>query len=306
MTDGFEERRGERTGLAALEILVAAGSHGSISAAARSLAISQPTASASLRRLERRLGVELLARSTRGATLTPDGRAAAAWAREVVDASDRFERSVSALQGAPTARIRVAASLTIAEHLAPRWITALAADPSAPQDVELVVRNSAGVMDLVLAEDVALGFVESSRVRPGLRSRKIADDELVVVVAAGHPWARRRQVTVPQLLAGGLVVRERGSGTREILERALEAAGEKLPGHLPYLGSTAALVTAVRHSGAVAVVSGLAVADAVAAGALVRVPVPGIDLQRSLRAVWKDGSSLPAAVRRIAAVAGAG
>jgi molybdate transport repressor ModE-like protein len=321
--------RRDRTSLGLLELLVATDSHGSISAAARALGISQPSASAGMRRLERHLGLELVARSTRGARLTETGRATATWAREVVDASDRFETSAAALREAPSARIRLAASLTIAEYLAPRWLATLALDgltpvpgvgaglpagqgsasgtargPSSP-DVELLVRNSRTVMELVLSDDAELGFIESSTMRRGLRSRTLAHDELVVVVAAAHPWAvrRRRAATVEELLSGGLVIRERGSGTRETLEKSLVAAGARLPDHLPYLGSTASLKTAVQYGGAVAVLSRLTVADDLARGTLVEIQVPGLDLSRRLRMVWKDGTELSAAARRIAAVA---
>ena len=298
----------DRTSLGALALLVATDSHGSISAAARALGVSQPTASAGLRALERRLGLELLERTTRGARLTETGRATAAWAREVIDASDRFETSVVSLREAPTARVRVAASLTVAEYLAPRWLARLAlTEPGAggAPDVELVVRNSREVTDLVLDGGVELGFVESATLRRGLRSRTVAHGRLVVVVGPGHAWARRSALRVDELLAGGLVVRERGSGTRETLERGLAALGERLPDHLPYLGSTAALKTAVQHGGAVAVLSSLAVADDVARGALVRVAVPGLELERRLRMVWKDGTALSAPARRIAAAAAA-
>ena len=327
--------RRDRTSLGLLELLVATDSHGSISAAARALGISQPSASAGMRRLEKHLGLELVARSTRGARLTETGRATATWAREVIDASDRFETSAAALREAPSARIRLAASLTIAEYLAPRWLATLALDgpppvpgagtgrpsgqggspgqrgpsvatrgPASP-DVELLVRNSRTVMELVLSDDAELGFIESSTLRRGLRSRTLAHDELVVVVAATHPWAgrRRRTATVEELVTGGLVVRERGSGTRETLEKSLLAAGARLPDHLPYLGSTASLKTAVQYGGAVAVLSRLTVADDLARGTLAEIQVPGLDLSRRLRMVWKDGTELSAAARRIAAVA---
>ncbi|ROS73548.1 LysR family transcriptional regulator [Cellulomonas sp. PhB143] len=299
--------RDARASLGALELLVATHEHGSISGAARALGIAQPTASAGLRRLERQLGLSLVLRTARGSRLTEAGQAAATWAREVLGAADRFAASVAALRTEPTARVRVAASLTIAEYLAPRWLAAAggAARDAAggPPDLgtELVVRNSREVMELVLAGDVELGFVESATVRRGLRSRTVAHDELVCVVAAGHPWASRRSVSVPELLAGGLVVRERGSGTRQILERALEAAGTQLPDHLPSLGSTAAVTTSVRHGGAVAVLSSLSVADGVARGALVRLRVPGLALERALRMVWKDGHDLSPAARAVAA-----
>lgn len=293
----------DRTPLGALELLVAIASHGSISAAARALGIAQPTASAKLRSLERRLGLDLLQRTTHGARLTPTGEAVAAWAGDVVLASDRFEAATTGLAAAPSPRVRVAASMTIAEYLAPRW---LAATGTEGVRVELVVRNSRDVMGLVLSDDAELGFVEGTSARRGLRGRTIATDELVAVVAPGHPWAGRGPVTPSRLVDGGLVVREEGSGTREILERALAAVGERLPEDVPHLGSTAAVKTAVEYSGVVAVVSRLVVETELSRGSLVEVPVLGLDLTRRLRIVWKDGRSLSTAAARIAAVATAG
>ncbi|WP_418276391.1 LysR family transcriptional regulator [Isoptericola jiangsuensis] len=292
----------ERTSLAALELLVAVDTHGSISAAARALGLAQPTASAGLRRLERRLGLELVARGARGTELTPTGRATAGWAREVVAASDRFERSVAGLRTGPATALRVAASLTVAEYLVPRWLAVLAG-PHDAAEVELTVRNSHDVMELVLAGSAELGFVESPGVRRGLRSRTVAHDELVAVVAPAHPWARRRAIAPEDLLAGRLVLREAGSGTREILERALGQVGLALPDHLPTLGSTAALKAAVAHGGSVAVLSALTVADDVESGRLITVPVTGLDLSRRLRVVWRDGATPSAAARRLSAVA---
>jgi DNA-binding transcriptional LysR family regulator len=299
----------DRPPLAALELLVAVDAHGSISAAARASGVSQPTASAGLHRLERRLGLELLARGPRGTTLTAVGHQVAEAARDVVHAADRFETAVRALRESPPPALRVAASLTIAEYLAPRWLAAFGRDErdragTAP-DVELVVRNSREVMELVLDGTAELGFVESPAVRRGLLSRTVAHDELVAVVAPSHPWARRRSVGPALLVTGSLVLREAGSGTRDVLEDALGQAGVQLPAHVTALGSTAAVKAAVRHGDGVTVLSALTVADDVAAGHLVTVPIAQLDLSRRLRVVWRDGTTLSAPARRLAAVAGA-
>lgn len=300
----------ERPTLAALELLVAVDTHGSISAAARALGISQPSASAGLRRLERRLRLDLLARGPRGTSLTPAGQAAAGWARDVVAAVDRFEVATGGLRAGSRTALRVAASLTIAEYLAPRWLATLAESERdrgglAP-DVELSVRNSTDVMALVLDGGAELGFVESRDVRRGLRSRTVARDTLVAVVSPRHAWARRRSVRPADLAGARLVLREAGSGTREILTEALAGAGVRLPDHALSLGSTAAIKAAVQHGDGVGVLSTLTVADDVEAGRLVAVPVAGLDLARRLRVVWRDGATLTAAARRLAAVAGAG
>ncbi len=107
----------DRTPLGPLELLVGVESHGSISAAARALGLAQPSVSAGLRRLERRTGLALVARSSTGTSLTEAGALLVARARDVLAASDAFEREVSALRTGHEGRITIAASLTIAEYL---------------------------------------------------------------------------------------------------------------------------------------------------------------------------------------------
>ncbi|SNS51999.1 ModE molybdate transport repressor domain-containing protein [Micrococcales bacterium KH10] len=292
----------DRTSLAALQVLTAIDEQGSISAAARSLELSQPSASAAVRRLERRIGATLLSRTPRGSALNETGRAVAVWARQVIAASDAFETSIAALREGHAERVQIAASLTIAEYLAPRWLAHLATvRPHA--DVELIVRNSHDVMDLVTSGQVELGFVEGAKVEGGLRSQVIGRDELVAVVAPGHRWVRRGAVGLKELVAGGLVLREVGSGTREILERVLQESQIELPAHVPHLGSTAAIKAAVRHGGSVAVLSRLTVADELELGSLVPIEVLGADLSRQLRMVWCSDAVLGASASELAGIA---
>jgi len=273
-----------RIPLGALELLDAVDAQGSLSGAARALGLAQPSVSTGLRRLERQTGLTLVARATSGTRLTPSGRALLGRARDVLAASDALEREVQALRSAQQGRVRVAASLSVAEYLVPGWLATL---PAGAAVVDLVVANSRDVMDAVLHGRADLGFVEGPGVADGLDARPVGDDELVVVVAPGHPWARRRRpVTAAELAGAPLAVREAGSGTRAVLEEALAAAGHPLAGSPAQLGSTSAVKNVVRGGGTAAVLSRLTVADEIARGDLVRVAVEGVDLTRTLRMVW--------------------
>ena len=275
---------GRRIPLGAIELLDAVDAHGSLSAAARALGLAQPSVSTGLRRLERQTGLTLVARSASGTRLTDAGRAVLHRGRDVLTASDALEREVQALRTASSARVRVAASLSIAEYLVPGW---LASRPTGAAVVDLAVANSRDVVDAVLHGRADVGFVEGPDVADGLHARAVGDDELVVVVAPGHPWARRRRpVTAAELAAAPLAVRESGSGTRAVLERALAAAGHPPTGSPAQLGSTSAVKAVVRGGSAAAVLSRLTVADEIARGDLRQVPVEGVDLRRTLRVVW--------------------
>ncbi|RJL36101.1 LysR substrate-binding domain-containing protein [Bailinhaonella thermotolerans] len=276
--------------LESLRLLVSVGELGSLGRAARAAGIAQPSASKRVAVLERRLGLPLLQRTPRGSALTPEGKMVADWAVQVLDAADELMRGVTALRERRRAELRVAASMTVAEYLVPRWLGEFQSRQPEVQ-VGLTVANSAEVARLVGEGDLELGFVEGPGVPPGLESRVVGQDRLVVVVAPGHPWTRRRRALTPaELAATPLAVREAGSGTRETLARALyghPAAPPRLE-----LGSNAAVKGAVSAGVAPAVLSAYAVESEVAAGRLIEIPVDGIGLGRWLRAVWRRGRHL--------------
>jgi DNA-binding transcriptional LysR family regulator len=272
--------------LANLALFVDTVEAGSLSAAARKARISQPSASAALRRLERRLGLDLLVRTPRGSVPTPEGARLAAAAGRVLTELAAFADEARALQAARGRQIRVAASYTLAEYVLPPLIARYRARrPDVV--VSLAVANSAGVIERLAARTADLGFVEDPDPHPGLSSGLVATDELAVVVSPRHPWARRSTPLPAGELAGTpLLLREPASGTRATYDAAVAAAGLTGAEPIGLMSSTAALKSAVRAGLGATVVSRLAVADELAAGELHEVPVAGLDLRRELRAVW--------------------
>ncbi|MCY0923472.1 LysR family transcriptional regulator, partial [Streptomyces sp. H27-G5] len=254
--------------LGALELLLAVARVGSLSAAARRLGITQPAASSRIRAMETRLGVALVDRSPRGSTLTAEGALVTDWARRVVEAAEAFDAGAQALRGRRDSRLRVAASMTIAEYLLPGWLIALRGQRPGTA-VSLHAGNSADVAERVLAHEADLGFVEGLSVPDGLDSAVIAQDRLVVAVAPRHPWARRtRPVPAQELAATPLILRERGSGTRQVLDAALAGCGG-LAAPLLELASTTAVKAAALSGAGPCVLSELAVGDELGARRLV-------------------------------------
>jgi DNA-binding transcriptional LysR family regulator len=278
--------------LDSLTLLVLVGEHGSLGAAASRLGISQPAASKRLSTLERDLGLVLVDRSRRGSRLTDAGRMVVGWSRRVLDDVGELLTGAEALRTRRDAELRVAASMTIAEYLAPGWIGQLRR--RRPElYVGLQVTNSDKVPALLTSGAADIGFIESPRAPARFATRQVGSDRLVVVVPVGHPWARRRRpLTVGELASTPLVVRERGSGTRETLDEALSRAGVGTARPLLELGSATAVRSAVIAATGPAVISELAVRTDVADGRLVAVRVEGLELSRVLRAVWTGGRKL--------------
>lgn len=289
--------------LAVLELLVGVADGGSLGAAARAVGMAQPNASRAIAGLERDLGVTLLVRHPRGARLTDEGAVMVERSRDVLDAARGLLATAEALGATTAPHVGVAASMTVAEHLMPGWLLELRhALPGV--EARMQVMNSAQVLAAVAAGTFEVGFIEAPGAIPrGLRSRTVAADRLAVVVAPGHPWARRRMpVTGEELARTPLLVREAGSGTRDTLARALAAHPMVAP--VMELGSNASVRAGVRAGTDPAVLSELAVTSEVARGELVAVSVEGIDLTRSIRAVWRGPRLLGTAGRLVAIAAG--
>ncbi|MFR9798957.1 LysR family transcriptional regulator [Streptomyces sp. MS06] len=271
--------------LGALELLLAVARLGSLGGAARELGITQPAASSRIRSMERQLGVALVDRSPRGSRLTDAGALVTDWARRVVEAAEAFDAGAQALRDRRDSRLRVAASMTIAEYLLPGWLIALRGHRP-DTAVSLLAGNSAGVAERLLSDEADLGFVEGLNVPTGLDSAVIAHDRLIVVAAPTHPWTRRRRpLSARELGETPLILREKGSGTRQVLDAALGGLARPL---IELSSTTAVKAAAVRGAGP-AVLSELAVGDELAMRRLVRVPVQGVALARELRAVWPTG-----------------
>ncbi|MQY29084.1 LysR family transcriptional regulator [Nocardia aurantia] len=275
----------ERPDLTLLALLVAIDDHGSLGAAARAVGMAQPNASRAVRVWERRLGVALVERSPRGSRMTAAGGVIVHWARQVLADVDRLLDAAAALRTDQEAELTVFASMTVAECLLPGWLGEFRRSHPRVR-IHLQMRNSREVFERLAAGECDLGFVESPAVPRALHSATVAGDRLVVIVDPAHRWARRRRpLTVAELAATPLVVREPGSGTRSTLDIALAEYPRAEP--LLELGSAAAIRTSVLAGVGPAVVSSLAVDDQLARGELCAVPVDGLDLPRTLRAVWR-------------------
>jgi DNA-binding transcriptional LysR family regulator len=264
--------------LTGLDLLLSVARTGSIGRAAAEHGVSQPAASARLRALEGQLGLALIERSPRGSRLTSAGALVAGWAQVAVDAAAALDAGVIALRAERDSRLRIAASMTVAEYLLPVWLTALAAaDPGAA--VSLSAVNSDQVAQAVLAGTADIGFVEGPEVPAGLDAEPVARDTLALIVAPGHPWARRRTgIPAAELAATALISREAGSGTRRFLADALaRQAGLAPVPPAAELSSTTAIKAAVAAGAGPAVLSSLAVAAELSAGR--RLAGPARDLR---------------------------
>jgi DNA-binding transcriptional LysR family regulator len=297
---------------AALEVFLAVVRTGSLNAASVEVGVSQQAVSARIASMEAQTGLILLTRTTRGSSLTPAGTVVAEWAARLLDVAAELDAGLASLRHDGRSRLRVSASLTIAEQLLPGWLVTLNADSARRGEpaTEIVLQavNSKTVANQILDGTADLGFVEGPSVPRGLRSRSIGQDRLLIVVRPDHPWARRgRPLNAAEVATNRLVTRESGSGTREFLNAALRTAlGPEVGLAEPVLAlsTSSAVRSAVLAGAGPAVLSDLAVADDVDAGRLRSIPIEGLPLARTLRAVWRGAATPPpGAARELVALA---
>lgn len=289
--------------LSSLDLLLTVARTGSLGAAAREHGISQPAVASRIRNLERLIGIALVVRSPSGSRLTEQGTVIVDWARRVVEAATALDAGISALRNQQHSKLTIACSMTIAEYLLPTWLIELR---SRRPDVMIGMQviNSSGVCERVLDGTVDLGFVEGAEIPSGVRSSGVASDELLLVVAPGHRWARRRKpVSAAELAATPLIARESGSGTRYTLDSELARLGHRMPQPVMELSSTTAIKTAVEAGMGPAVLSSLALAEEVTTGRLVAVPTSELNLRRTLRVVTRSWEQLSPVLRDVVAAA---
>ena len=284
--------------LDSLQLLMRIAATGSLTRAGQQHGLGQPAVSARLRALERQVGMPLVERTARGSRLTSAGVLVTDWAREMVKSASSLDAGLASLQRGEQQWLTIAASMTVAEHLVPAWLAGLARrHPGVSMRLEAM--NSAEVPEALATGGADLGFVEGPETSPQLAERDVAADELVLVVAPSHPWARRRPRTVTQheLARSRLVQRNVGAAPRQALEQALEHARSdegSMAAPLAEFSTNHALVEAALTGWAPAVLSDLDVDADLAAGTLVEIRVRGLQLRRRLRAVWRTDVPLPA------------
>ncbi len=256
-----------------LRLFVAVAERLHMTRAAEALNITQPAASSAIAALEASLDMRLFDRLGRGIALTEAGRQFLPEARAVLARLARAEQVLDDLRGLRRGHLSLWASHTIAGYWLPAMLHRFReAWPSVT--LSLVIGNTTEVARAVLDGDADLGFVEGSVHDPLLVQIPVAADRLALVVGAEHPWATKRRIPAADLGSARWVLRERGSGTRQVFEDAMTGFGVD-PAKLDVgmeLPSNEAVRAAVEAGAGATVISALVAHAGVVAGSLVELP----------------------------------
>jgi len=263
---------------------------GSFSHAAEELGISQPAVSFQIRALEDRIGQRLLDRSGRRVTLTDAGRVVDAHARRLLALEEEMLRDVAGLSDHLSGPLILGSSTGPGELLLPHLLGGFKRE-NPEVEVSLVVQDTQTVCDRVLDDEIELGVVGAARPHRGLVFEPFVRDELVVICPPGHALAKKKRITLADLAAQPLILQQRGSGVRAVLESAFRAAGIRMRDLeiTLELGLQQSVRVAVLDGLGITVISRLAVDRDLAEGRLVAVEVEGAVLARDFSLVRHAG-----------------
>lgn len=279
-----------------LALFRAVAESGGFSRAAAVVHVSQPAISMQVAELEESLGTPLFDRLPRGVRLTEAGKTLLGYAQRIAALEGEAERALRELRGLARGRLALGASMTIGGYLLPALLGEFRRRHPGVE-LQLTIANTETIKTRLIDGTLDLALTEGMPPQdPELSTRVFREDELVVIAPAGHPLARPapgkrgiRPINARQLCAEPLILREPGSGTREVLLRALADCGAE-PGEIVLtLTDTEAIKRAVLAGLGLAAVSRLCVTLELAGGVLVEVPTRGFQLRRSLYEVTVRG-----------------
>ncbi|TQI75556.1 DNA-binding transcriptional LysR family regulator [Bosea sp. AK1] len=257
-----------------LRIFVAVAEREHLTQGARALNLTQSAVSSAITTLEARYATKLFDRIGRRIALTEAGKLFLIEARAVLARATAAEAVLSDLSGLARGSLALVASQTVANYWLPPVIQRFRREHPGIA-VSLAIGNTETVSATIRDGVADLGFIEGEIDDPALSMTEVDEDELVIVVPAGHPWAKSAP-SAEELSRGGWVLREAGSGTRAMFEAALPGLGLAADGlsvalELP---SNEAICAAVAAGAGATAISRLVAANAIAAGRLVTVALP--------------------------------
>jgi LysR family transcriptional regulator, transcriptional activator of the cysJI operon len=254
----------------------------SMTQAARNLFMTQPSVSQAVAEMEREYKVRLFERLNHRLYLTAAGEQLRSYASHILNLTRQAAKDLASLGAGGS--LRIGASLTTGAHLLPGLVNSYRQEM--PEvDIFTLVDNISVVEKLILEDRLDIALVESPVVSPHLCEEKLCDDDLILICGPGHPLWDQRSASVADLAGKAFIIREPGSGTRDIFERLMSQAGAdwKVAG---VYNNTEAIKQAVRGNLGLAVVPRISVEEEIQRGLLRWIEVESLDLKRQFNLVY--------------------
>lgn len=264
----------------------------SFSKAAETLFLTQPTVSSHIKNLEEDLGVQLIDRIGKRIVPTEAGEVLYRHGQKLLSLRDHARQEIEAITGTLGGILKIGGSTIPGAYILPSFVGAFKKKhPIA--SIQLMIDDSAKVTEAVLNGELQIGVVGARTADSQLETHAFLKDELVVAVPPDHAWARKKTIPVEALTHEPFLLREKGSGTRRIMEERLTKSGFS-PAQLKavaVMGSSDAVRQSVKAGLGVSILSIRALKDDLEAGRLAAVRVKGVPMERNFSIILLKGKS---------------
>ncbi len=268
-----------------------------ITRASEELGLSQPAVTKTISSLEHEVQLKLVERQGRRIVLTHAGRVLQGYAYKIFALEREMEEALATLRDGEAGEVTLAANTTTGVYLLPPVVARFQA--RFPQvQLNIAILNSHEIIEGTLNWSLDFGLVEGdvATLPPLLKVRPFARDELILVVAPDHHWSKGGIVQPEMLADAALLLRESGSGIREVIENRLQLHGVRVRPLLTLTDNEAIKQMVMSGVGA-AIISALTVQRELANGSLVRVPLFELDLHPQLSLIMREDKQLSRAAQ---------
>ncbi len=276
------------------QVFLAVWENRSFSRAAQEVYLTQPSVSGHIRALEEILGVRLFDRSGKDVTPTSAGEVLYPFARQILRLNLQAEREIAMFLGQEKGSLDLGGSNVPGQYILPGVIGRFKAERP---NIKVILRisDTATIVASVANGELELGLVGAVVPKKGISFEPCFHDDMILVVPPGHRFADRGQVSIDDIASEPFVLREKGSGTRLTMERALRAAENLQISDLQIvteMGSAEAIRQAVRAGLGCSIISRRVVTDDLEHGLLYASVLEGVQLGRQFYLIWHNQRSL--------------
>lgn len=273
-----------------LEVFYNVAKRLSFTKAAQELFISQPAVTKHIRELEEKYQSRLFERNGNKIELTSAGHILWKHAEQIFSIYRQAEFEINAVSQRNNGVLRLGASTTIAQYVIPPLLAQFHRKFPGVR-VTLINGNTEWIEQALLKKEIDLGLIEGDSKNPQISYSEFLKDEIILVCSKSHPLAKVAEISLEQLRAIPLILRERGSGTLEVIEHAMGPLKIKLSDLQieMQLGSTEAIKSYLAHSECMALMSVHAVLKEVNSGELRVVDIAGLNIGRFFYLIHLQG-----------------
>lgn len=256
----------------------------SMTEAGKVLYMTQPAISQAIADLEEELKVKLFERINHKLVLNYTGEVLYQYGKQILNLIEEAEHSIDDIANMNKGRLRIGASTTIGIYLLPKIIRKFK-EKNQEFDIAFVIDNTAVIEEMVLNYQLDIGLVEGPLHLNEIVVTPFCEDELYLVSSPQHPWAKMGRIDVNQLEGVSFMLREQGSGTREVFENTMtkHQISYKIQ-HI--INNTEAIKKAVEENIGLAIISRLALLEELRTDRLARIELEGIRFFRTLNFIW--------------------